>query len=201
MKVCDWKQKVTSMVPDQSEYDKFGRSTKLLIHPKDIPNLQFNRKSRNKGEISPDAEISMIKLNITSGRDEYGEIPPKQLPIKVSSDTFTDEEKSVDILDLCEESGEFPPKVQNQVQNQMFNLSKQYIAGSVEERVNQMGSSRSGYDEKGNRNTWFYSPMNCVSKWSQALKQVVSNSMGLERLHTASTTAGESEKPDFSFFL
>ena len=37
LKVCDWKQKVTSMTPDQEEYDKFGRSTKLLIHPKDIP--------------------------------------------------------------------------------------------------------------------------------------------------------------------
>ena len=61
LKVCDWKQKVTSMVPDQSEYDKFGRSMKLLIHPKDIPNLQFNRKPRNKGEILPDAEISMIR--------------------------------------------------------------------------------------------------------------------------------------------
>ena len=56
LKVCDWKQKVTSMVPDQGEYDKFGRSTKLLIHPKDIPNLQFDRKTRNKGKISPDAE-------------------------------------------------------------------------------------------------------------------------------------------------
>ena len=141
LKVCDYKQK---MVPDQSEYDKFGRSTKLLIHPKDIPNLQFNRKSTNKGEILLDAEISMIKVNITSGRDEYSEIPPKQLPIKVSSDTFTDKEKSVDILDLCEESGNFPPKIENQVQNQMFNLSKQYIASLVEEHVNQSSSSRSG---------------------------------------------------------
>ena len=191
LKVCDWKQKITTMVPDQSKYDKFGRSTKLLIHPKDIPNLQFNRKSTNKGEISPDAEISMIRVNITSGRDEYGKIPPKQLPIKVSSDMFTDKEKSVDILDLCEESGEFSPKVQNQVQNQM----------SVEERVNQSSGSRRGFDKKGNRNTWFYSPMDCVSKWSQALKQGVSNSIGLERLHTPSTTAGESEKPNFSFFL
>ena len=153
LKACDWKQKVTSMVPDQGEYDKFGRNTKLLLHPKDIPNVQFDRKARNKGEISPDVEISMIKVNITSGRDEYSEIPPKQLPIKVSSDTFADKEKSVDILDLCEESGEFPPKVQNQVQNQMFNLSKQYIAGSVEKRVNQSNSSRSRYDDKGNRNT------------------------------------------------
>ena len=108
LKVCDWKHKVNSMVP---EYDKFGRSTKLLIHPKDIPNVQFDRKARNKGEISPDAENSMIEVNITSGRDEYGEIPPEQLPIKVSSDTSADEEKSVDILDLCEESSEFSSKV------------------------------------------------------------------------------------------
>ena len=201
LKVCDWKQKVASMVPDQGEYDKFGRSTKILLHPKDIPNVQFDRKARNKGEISPDAENAMIEVNIISGRDEYGEILPKQLPIKVFSDKFTDKEKSVDILDLCEESGEFSPKVQNQVLNQMFNLSKQCIAGSVEERVNQSSSSRSGFDKKGNRNTWFYSPVDCVSKWSQALKQGVSNSIGLERLHTASTTAGEGEKPNFSFFL
>ena len=58
----------------------------------------------------------MIEVNITSGRDEHGEILPKQLLIKVSSDTFADKEKSVDILDLCEESGEFPPKVQNPVE-------------------------------------------------------------------------------------
>ena len=200
MKVCDWKQKVTSMVPDQGEYDKFGRSTKLLLHPKDIPNVQFDRKARNEGEISPDAENARIEVNIISGRDEHSEIPPKQIPIKVSSDMFTDKEKSLDILDLCEESGEFPPKVLNQVQNQMFNLSKQCIAGSVEECVNQGSSSRSWLDKKDSRNTWFYSPVDCVSKWSQALKQGVSNSIGLERLHTASTTAGESEKPNFSFF-
>ena len=198
LKVCDWKQKVTSMVPDEGEYDKFGRSTKLLVHTKDIPNLQFDRKTRNKGDISPDTEISMIKVNITSGRDEYGEIPPKQLPIKVSSDTFADKEKSVDIL---EESGEFPPKVRNQVQNQMFNLSKQYIAGSVEECVNKSNCSRSWRDDKDKGSTWLYSPMDCVSKWSKALKQGVTNSMGLEKIHTASTTAGVCEKPDFSFFL
>ena len=143
----------------------------------------------------------MIEVNITSGRDKYGEIPPEQLVIKVSSDPSADKEKSVDILDLCEERGEFPPKVQNLVQNQMFNPSKQYIAGSVEEHVNQSNSGRSQLDDKDNRNTWLYSPMDCVSKWSKALKKGVTNSMGLEKIHTASTAAGESEKPDFSFFL
>ena len=165
LKVCDWrKQKKASMAPEHEEYDKFGRSTKLLIHPKDIPDLQFDRKARNKGEILPDMEISMIEVNITSGREEYGKIPPKQLVIKVSSDTSADKEKSVDILDLREERGEFPPKVRNRVQYQMFNLSKQYIAGSVEECVNQINSSKNQLDDKDNRNTWFYSPMDCVSK-------------------------------------
>ena len=71
----------------------------------------------------------------------------------------------------------------------------------MEECVNDSDKSRSQLDDEGKGNRWFCSPVDCVSKWSQALKQGVSNSIGLERLHTASTTAGESEKPDFSFFL
>ena len=201
LKVCDWKEKVTSMVPDPREYDKFGRSTKLLIHPKDIQNVQFDRQTDNKSEILPEAENSVTKVNATSGREEDGKIPPERLPIKASSDTSANNETSVETVDLHEERGEFSPKVQNPVQKQMFNLSKQYIAGSVEERVNDDNNSRSQLDDEGKGNRWFCSPVDCASKWSQALKQGVSNSMGLERLHTASTTAGESEKPDFSFFL
>ena len=201
LKVCDWKEKVTSMVPDPGEYDKFGRSTKLLIHPKDIPNVQFDRKTGNKSETSPEVENSVIEVNATSGREEYSKIPPEQLPIKASSDASANNEKSVETLDLREGRGEFSPKVQNKVQKQMFNLSKQYITGSVEECVNDSNNSRSQLDDKGNGNRWFCRPVDCVSKWSKALKQGVTNSMGLERLHTASTTAGESQKLDFSFFL
>ena len=123
----------------------------------------------------------MIEVNITSRKDEYCEIPPKQLPIKVSSDPSADKEHSVDIIDLFEERGDLPLKVQNQVQNQMFNLSKQYIAGSVEECVNQSNRSRTELDDKDNRNMWFYSSMDCVSKWSKALTQGVTNCMGLEK--------------------
>ena len=201
LKVCDWKQKVTGMVPDQDEYDTFGRSTKLLIHPKDIPNVQFDSKARNKGVISPDVENSIIEVKDTSGRDEYGEIPSKQLPIKVSSDTSADKEKSVDILDLCVENGEFSPKVQSSVEKQLFNFDKQYIADSVAGDVSDGGNSGRQFKNKGNTSGWFYSPVNCVSKWSKALKQGVSNSIGLERLHTVRITAGESEKSGFSFFL
>ena len=92
-------KKVANMAPEQQEYDKFGRSMKLLIHPRDIPDLQFDRKARNKGEILPDTEISMIEVNITSGRDEYGEIPPNQQVSKVISNLSLDKEKSVDHSD------------------------------------------------------------------------------------------------------
>ena len=178
LKLCDWKEKLISMVPDPGEYDKFGRSTKSLIHPKDIPDVQFDRKTGNKGEILPEAENSVIEVNATSGREEDGEIPPEQLPIKGLSDASANNEIFVETLDLCEERGEFSPKVQNLVEKKLVNLDKQYIADSVRERLNdgENGGSQSG--GKGNGNRWFCSPMNCVSKWSKALKQGVSNSMG-----------------------
>ena len=181
LKVCDWEEKVTSMVPDPGEYDKFGRSTKLLIHPKDIPNVQFDKQTDNKSEILPEAENSVIEVNAISDASAKNKI-------------------FVETIGLHEGRGEFSPKAQKAVQKQMINLSKQYIACSVEEHVND-GSSRSQFEDEGNEKRWFCSPVDCVSKWSKALKQGVSNSMGLERLHTASTTAGKNEKPDFSFFL
>ena len=49
LKVCDSKAKVASVIPDQSEYTSFRRSTKLLLHPKDIPDLQFNPKNKERG--------------------------------------------------------------------------------------------------------------------------------------------------------
>ena len=200
LKVCNWEEKVVSMVPDPGEYDKFGRSTKLLIHQKDIPNVQFDKQTDNKSEISPEAENSVIEVNATSGRKEYGEIPPEQLPVKAPSEAPAKNIVFVEAIGLREGGSEFLPKVQKMVQKQITNLSKQYIAGSVEERVDD-GSSRNQLEDEGNEKRWSCSPVDCVSKWSKALKQGVSNSMGLERLHTASTTAGEREKPDFSFFL
>ena len=133
----------------------------------------------------------MIEVNIASGRGEHGKIPPNQQMT----------EKSVGHSDLSEEKGELFPKGQNHTRNQINNLSKQYIAGTLEECVGQGISSSSEPVDNGNSKMWFYSPMSCVSKWSKALKQVVTSSMGLEIVHAASITARESEKPDLSLFL
>ena len=161
------KQKVASMVPDQDEYSKFGRSTKLLLHPRDIPNVQFDRKTDNKGEISPEAENSMVEVKVTSGREEYGGILPEQLPIKAPSDVAADDEITVGTIDLREGGGEFSPKVQNSVEKQLFNFDEQYIADSVAERVDDGSNSGRQLKNKGNVSGWFCSPVNCVSKWSK----------------------------------
>ena len=104
MKVCDLKENITSMVPDQREHDKFGRSTQLLIHPKDILDLELLEISRNNSEISLDTEISIIEENNTSERGEEGEISPnQQVP-----------EALVIGSGLAKNEGEFLPKAREQ---------------------------------------------------------------------------------------
>ena len=162
LKACELKQKVASMTPEQEEYNKFGRSTKLLIHPKDIPDLQFARESRIKGEILPNTEILMIEVNITSGRDEYGEIPPNKQADEAISSLSLNKQKLVECSGLSKERSKFLPEARNCTKNQMINLSEQYIVGSVEERSKQDISSNMQLIDTGDSNTWFYSPINCV---------------------------------------
>ena len=83
LKVCDLKEKVMSMVPEQSEYSNFGRSMKLLLHSKDIPDLQFVVKPKDRGKISPNTELSVMQskvnnmYNSVDSREKVGEIPLK----------------------------------------------------------------------------------------------------------------------------
>ena len=49
LKACELKDKVTAMVSDADEYRQFGRNTKLLLHTKDVPDLQFNPATEKGG--------------------------------------------------------------------------------------------------------------------------------------------------------
>ena len=51
LKACALKDKVTAMLLDQDEYSQFGRNTKLLLHPKDVPDLQFTSKRRARSRL------------------------------------------------------------------------------------------------------------------------------------------------------
>ena len=110
LKVCDLKAKVASMIPEQNEYSSFGRSTKLLLHPKNVTDLQFSSKIEGRGEIPPEIETSEIQntpnLQPNSKTEERGEISPK---IEISA--------VQDIPDLqfrskTEERGEIPPETE-----------------------------------------------------------------------------------------
>ena len=84
LKHCDTKTKFASMVPENEEYEQFGRSTKLLLHPKDVPELLF------PGESNTDTVEQVVINNITECLVEIttkchktSEIPPE---MKIDND-------------------------------------------------------------------------------------------------------------------
>ena len=79
LKHCDAKTKFASMIPENNEYEDFGRSTKLLLHPKDIPDLHFpadDNASLTKQIDVNDITESFVELIPT--RQKTSEIPPEQ---------------------------------------------------------------------------------------------------------------------------
>ena len=48
LKVCELKDKMATMVPDADQYRQFGRNMKLLLHPKDVPDLRFSSETEKK---------------------------------------------------------------------------------------------------------------------------------------------------------
>ena len=150
------------MVPEQSEYSSFGRDTKLLLHPKDIPDLQFTSETEQKGKILPNTDILEIDLAITPGRAECGEILPnrgKSLPDSHDSSVIkSNKQFFTGCTQELKREGKIPP-------------------GTVTD---------SQPDDR--KHNWFYSPVNCISKWSKALKQGVANTMRLESSHAAMAT-------------
>ena len=52
IKTIDPVDKVISLVPSAEDYQKFGRKTKLLIHPDNIPDTNISFSSRKQTEIT-----------------------------------------------------------------------------------------------------------------------------------------------------
>ena len=78
LKHCDTKTKFASMVPENKEYEEFGRSTKLLIHPKDIPELHFPEENNtNTTEQVVINNINESIVDVAAKRHETGEILPE----------------------------------------------------------------------------------------------------------------------------
>ena len=155
----------------------FGRSTKLLLPPRDVPDLQFTSQTEESSEISPNTEVSVTEVVCQSING-----------------------------DLIEKCGEISPNLENPVKRLDINSNEKYIVGysgnlkkhgeippeaTVNEKIDKI------QDDGG----WFQHPIKCVSKWSKALKLGVVNSMVLDSSYTATVDSEEDDKCGFSFFL
>ena len=189
------------MVLEPSEYSSFGRSTKLLLYPKDITDLQFTSETEDKGEIPPVTEMLVIDLAITPYRGKCGEIPANSDECKARTSLVLDKQKCGGCLKFLEKVGKILPNSQNCIEN-TINSNEQHITGYTEElkkegEIPPNVATNSQTDDR--KHTWFYSPVNCVSKWSKALKQGVANTIGLESSHAAIATSRENDK--LCFFI
>ena len=75
VKKCPLKDKIAMMVPTDMEYSQFGRPAKLLIHPKDVPQLDLpaeeNASDAEKDEISSSEIIQCAELNLSLKECEF----------------------------------------------------------------------------------------------------------------------------------
>ena len=97
---------------------------------------------------------------------------------------------------------EIPPKV---VEVAVINVDQKYIVGQAEEEMQANENSPKAaegreWSNPQNKNTWFHDPVNCMSKWSKALKMGIINSMGLNSKHTVTVDSEKSEKHGFPSF-
>ena len=79
LKHCDAKTKFASMIPENNEYEDFGRSTKLLLHPKDIPDLHF--PAEDNTNLTEQIDVNNVTesfVELTPTRQKTSEIPPEQ---------------------------------------------------------------------------------------------------------------------------
>ena len=178
LKPCDQKDKVITMLPNCDEYKQFGRNTKLLLHPKDITNLQFTSKTEERGEISPKVDISMVNV-LTKYKDPSS-------------------------IDFTAKYSEISPECSKQ--RSINDVGNEFITGPLEDvekggKISPEAEEKKEREQSTENQIWFQNPINCISRWSKALKMGVVQSMGLDLNHTAEMNLEESDKLGFSFFL
>ena len=94
VKICEPVDKVINQLPPQAVYEQYGRRSKLLIHPKDVPEIPlqlFGQHQKEPGNIDEcDESQSRTETNVMvheiSHKDGCGMKPMNSQP--VSSDTI-----------------------------------------------------------------------------------------------------------------
>ena len=152
-----------------------------MLHPKDVPDLQFTSKSEEKGEILLNAELSVVELMCES-------------------------QETVSNMGLIKKCGEILPKAEIAVQTPIINLNEQYIVGYTDDlkkpsKIPPDAVVNAKTDKMYENYTWFENSVGCISKWSKALKRGIDRPMGLNLCCAAERDSKENDSLSFSFFL
>ena len=171
LKHCDAKTKFASMVPDNKEYEEFGRSAKLLLHTKDVPELQLPEEITTVWEKAATEQL-VNNISIESVVDF-----PRQ-PVKISK-----------ILpDLGADSD-------NNGKKRLTNSD-----GMSSPPVKLQGKALE-VDEMRTEETWIPFLVTGMSKWSNALKEGMFRSNRGCKHSMATHTGCENGNREFSFFI
>ena len=62
VKVCQPVDKVIDQLPPQTVYEQYGRTSKLLIHPKDVPHIPLQLFDERR-QTTEETDINMLEMN------------------------------------------------------------------------------------------------------------------------------------------
>ena len=174
LKHCDPKTKFSSMIPDNREYEEFRWSTKLLLHPKDIPDIHFPKESNTNEE--PNRVEQVVINNIT---ESIAEIATRQ-----------------------HKTGEIPPKAR--IDNNDDNVSecRTTPARQVHEILPVKGDNIAhASNREPQKRSWFSLSVTGMGKLSNALKEGVFGKKGGCTTDMAAHWETKNEDKGFSFFI
>ena len=107
---------------------------------------------------------------------------------------------------MIENCGEISPQLQEVIKTPIINSCNEYIVDFTDNpkecgEIPPETDLKEGSDKLYEKQTWFQNPVNCISKWSKALKMGAAHTMGLDHKHITAMDSGENDKLSFSFFL
>ena len=117
-----------SLLPSTEDYQKFGRKTKLLIHPDNIPDTNISLPSRKQAEVSTeDSEIS----------ENYQDSCEK-LKISSRENTKNDKLQPLTVDDYSELGGNYQ---NSQKRSKMSNMGRLNSIDGPDESLNEINIS------------------------------------------------------------
>ena len=109
MKICQPVDKIVTQLPPQSVYEQYGRVSKLLIHPKDVPQILlelFNERQQVEESEESEKCISMMVNSPDESRSQEGTSTTTSTDELCVNEVFMiDSKENVPVLvDTCNES-------------------------------------------------------------------------------------------------